>query len=66
VLQNHHVPDDPLDVPLEDSELLDELHLMVDLVLASSVSDGPLSQRTIDRILGLDRSQEPGGPGGGA
>jgi hypothetical protein len=51
--------DDQLDVPLEDAELLAEVELTTNLIIAASESDRTLSQREIDRLLGLVTS---GGP----
>ena len=45
--------DDQLDVPLEDSELLAEVELTTNLIIAASESDGPLDQNEIDQLLGL-------------
>ncbi len=43
---------DPLDVPLEDSELLEEVEMVSTLILAASESEA-LDQAAIDRILGV-------------
>jgi len=48
--------DDQLDVPLEDAELLAEVELTTNLIIAASSSDAPLSQDDIDRLLGLPPS----------
>jgi hypothetical protein len=45
--------DDQLDVPLEDVELLAEVELTTNLIIAASTSDGPLTQADIDRLLGI-------------
>ena len=45
--------DDQLNVPLEDSELLAEVELTTNLIIAASESDGPLEQDQIDQLLGL-------------
>jgi hypothetical protein len=45
--------DDQLDVPLEDAELLAEVELTTNLIIAATESDSALSQREIDRLLGL-------------
>ena len=45
--------DDQLDVPLEDAELLAEVELTTNLIIAASESERTLSQREIDRLLGL-------------
>ena len=44
---------DPFDVKLEDSDLLNEVELTTNLIIAASASDGPLSLAEIDRILGV-------------
>ena len=44
---------DPLDVELEDSELLAEVDLTATLIAAANLSDGPLEAGEIDRLLGL-------------
>ncbi len=44
---------DPFDVRLEDDELLDEVELTSNLIVAANQSDRPLSRAEIDRILGL-------------
>jgi hypothetical protein len=49
---------DQLDVPLEDSELRDEVEMVSTLMLAASENDERLDQQEIDRILGVQ--PEPG------
>jgi hypothetical protein len=44
---------DQFDVTLEDSDLLGEVELTTNLIIAASESDDHLSQAEIDRILGL-------------
>ena len=44
---------DPLDVELEDSELLAEVDLTTTLIAAANQSEGPLEAEEIDRLLGL-------------
>ena len=51
--------DDQLDVPLEDAELLAEVELTTNLIIAASESERTLSQREIDRLLGLVASGAP-------
>jgi hypothetical protein len=48
------VMDDQLNVPLEDAELLAEVELTTNLIIAASESDTPLPQAEVDRLLGLD------------
>ena len=48
------VMDDQLNVPLEDVELLAEVELTTNLIIAASEADGTLSQAEVDRLLGLD------------
>jgi hypothetical protein len=47
------VGEDQLDVALEDAELLAEVELTTDLMIAGSQSDQPLSQSAVDGLLGL-------------
>ncbi|MFT4286267.1 hypothetical protein [Nocardioides sp.] len=42
---------DQFDVSLEDAELLREVELTTNLIVAASESDGPLSVEEIDAIL---------------
>jgi len=44
--------DDQLNVPLEDSELLAEVELTTNLIIAASESESPLPQDEVDRLLG--------------
>ena len=44
---------DEADSRLEDPLVLDEIELYGELVIAASCSDRPLSQDTIDRVLGI-------------
>ena len=44
---------DQFDVTLEDSDLLGEVELTTNLIIAASESDGDLSQQEIDAILGV-------------
>ncbi len=48
------VMDDQLNVPLEDAELLAEVELTTNLIIAASESDASLPQDEVDRLLGLD------------
>ena len=48
------VMEDQLNVPLEDAELLAEVELTTNLIIAASESDSSLPQNEIDRLLGLD------------
>ncbi len=54
------VLDDQLNVPLEDAELLAEVELTTNLIIAASESDDTLSQAEIDRLLGLDNDDPTG------
>lgn len=47
------VMDDQLNVPLEDVELLAEVELTTNLIIAASEADAVLSQAEVDRILGV-------------
>ncbi len=44
---------DQLDVPLEGSELLEEVEMVSTLILAASENDERLDQDEIDKILGV-------------
>jgi hypothetical protein len=44
---------DQFDVTLEDSDLLGEVELTTNLIIAASESDEPLTLDEIDRILGI-------------
>jgi len=48
--------DDQLNVPLEDSELLAEVEITTNLIIAATESAVPLSREEIDRLLGLTTS----------
>jgi len=50
--------DDQLNVPLEDAELLAEVEMTTDLIIAASESDGALPQDVVDRLLGLEEPTE--------
>ena len=45
---------DQFDVTLEDVDLLGEVELTTNLIIAASEADGPLSTDEIDRILGVE------------
>ncbi len=45
--------DDQLNVPLEDAELLAEVELTTNLIIAASESDKPLTEAELDRLRGL-------------
>ena len=47
---------DQFDVSLEDSDLLGEVGLTTNLIIAASEADGRLTDEEIDRILGVARS----------
>ena len=53
------VVDDQLNVPLEDAELLAEVELTTNLIIAASAADAPLDQAEVDRLLGLDTPSIP-------
>lgn len=46
---------DQFDVTLEDSDLLGEVELTTNLIIAASEADEPLTLDEIDRILGVDQ-----------
>jgi len=47
------VVDDNLNVPLEDAELLAEVELTTNLIIAASESEAALSQEQVDDLLGV-------------
>jgi hypothetical protein len=47
---------DELNVPLEDAELLAEVELTTNLIIAASESETSLSQDQVDQLLGLGGS----------
>ena len=49
---------DQFDISLTDSDLLTEVEMTTNLIIAASEADGPLSQDEIDKILGLDSDPE--------
>jgi hypothetical protein len=54
--------DDQLNVPLEDVELLAEVELTTNLIIAASEADDSLPQAEVDRLLGVDgdaRTEHP-------
>ena len=48
---------DQFDVTLEDSDLLGEVELTTNLIIAASESEEPLSLDEIDRILGVSKER---------
>ena len=46
--------DDQLNVPLEDAELLAEVELTTNLIIAASESEATLPQHEVDRLLGVE------------
>ncbi|HEX5770924.1 MAG TPA: hypothetical protein VFY11_08165 [Nocardioidaceae bacterium] len=54
--------DDKLNVPLEDAELLAEVELTTNLIIAASESDAVLSQEQVDQLLGLADAESPAIP----
>jgi hypothetical protein len=50
------VVDDKLNVPLEDAELLAEVELTTNLIIAASESEATLSQEQVDQLLGVGGS----------
>jgi hypothetical protein len=53
------VVDDQLNVPLEDAELLEEVELTTNLIIAASEADAGLSQAEVDRLLGIETRAIP-------
>ena len=54
--------DDKLNVPLEDSELLAEVELTTNLIIAASEAEAALSQAQVDELLGVARGGGPSIP----
>jgi hypothetical protein len=50
---------DQFDVTLEDSDLLGEVEITTNLIIAASESAGPLTQEQIDAILGVPVPEAP-------
>ena len=48
---------DQFDVELEDADLLGEVELTMNLIVAASAAEDPLSLDEIDRILGVDKQR---------
>jgi hypothetical protein len=53
--------DDQLNVPLEDVELLAEVELTTNLIIAASEADHALPQSVIDQLLGVAEPAVPHG-----
>ncbi len=51
--------DDQLNVPLEDAELLAEVELTTNLIIAASESEATLDQNEVDRLLGVETPAIP-------
>ncbi len=51
--------DDQLDVPLEDTVLMEEVELISTLMIAASENDGQLEPAEIDRLLGVSDGVGP-------
>lgn len=45
--------DDPLDVELHDPQLIDEIHLVTELIVVATMAPGELEQEVIDDVLGV-------------
>lgn len=52
------VDDDKFNVPLEDAELLAEVELTTNLIIAASESDAGLSQEQVDALLGVEPAED--------
>ena len=50
---------DQLDVTVHDTEVLAEIEMMTNLIIATSESEGPLPQGQIDEILGVTEDTPP-------
>jgi len=58
VMGRRGVMDDQLNVPLEDAELLEEVELTTNLIIAASESDRTLTQDQVDQILHVGSADE--------
>jgi hypothetical protein len=54
VEERSRVVDDQLNVPLEDAELLAEVELTTNLIIAASEAEATLTQAQVDEILGVE------------
>lgn len=52
---------EPLDSRLRDDEVLAEIELTSQLMIAASSKDGPLTQQEVDQILGVEIVEKPSG-----
>jgi hypothetical protein len=59
MMERSRVVDDKLNVPLEDAELLAEVELTTNLIIAASESEATLSQEQVDELLGLVEGDSP-------
>jgi hypothetical protein len=53
------VVDDQLNVPLEDAELLAEVELTTNLIIAASESERRLTEEQVDALLGVEKPRIP-------
>ena len=53
IREGSRVVDDKLNVPLEDVELLAEVELTTNLIIAASESEATLTQEQVDELLGV-------------
>jgi hypothetical protein len=51
--------DDRLDVQPQDEDVLEEIELISNLMIAASEASGPLPQAAIDTILGVQAERRP-------
>ncbi len=51
---------DSLDVSLHDADLLDEVHLMTDVVIAVQAFSRQLTTAEVDEVLGVSAQRVPG------
>lgn len=51
--------DDRLDVQPHDDDVLEEIEMISNLMIAASEASGPLPQSTIDTILGIPGQRRP-------
>jgi hypothetical protein len=52
------VPDDQFDVNLEDTDLLEEVELVANLIVAATEADEHLTTEQIDKLLGIPEPRQ--------
>jgi hypothetical protein len=47
------------DTELQDEQMVEEIHLVTELMVLASMTSGELDQEVIDNALGIDRATRP-------